>query len=157
MGSLTCRSGAPRWRQLSSVRDCLSIHFLLKMDSTLQISWWNTSTPSYTVAQSSPASCLQLGQSWRKLPLGGRNMRLRTSTWLPRRHRSAWNVSFVFKETVAGVAPNLSVVFSRLIQPDSLPMCWRNGNITAISEGSTSSHACNYRPISITPLLPKIY
>ncbi len=61
------------------------------------------------------------------------------------------------KETAAVLAPKLSAVFRRLILTGSFPMCWRNANITAIPKGSPSSDASNYRPISITPLLSKIF
>ncbi len=36
-------------------------------------------------------------------------------------------------------------------------MCWRNANITAIPKCYLSSDTWNYRPISITPLLAKIF
>ncbi len=61
------------------------------------------------------------------------------------------------KETAAVLAPKLTAVFRRLILTGSFPMCWSNANITAIPKGSPSSDACNCRPISITPLLSKIF
>ncbi len=61
------------------------------------------------------------------------------------------------KETATVLAPKLSAVFRRLILTGSFPICWRSANITAIPKGSPSADACNYRPISITPLLSKIF
>ncbi len=60
-------------------------------------------------------------------------------------------------ETAVVPALKLGEVFSRLILIGTSPMCWRNANITAIPKGSPSSDACNYRPISITPLLSKSF
>ncbi len=61
------------------------------------------------------------------------------------------------KATAAVLAAKLSADFRRLILTSSFPMCWRNVNITAIPKGSPSSDACNYRPISVPPLLSKTF
>ena len=37
------------------------------------------------------------------------------------------------------------------------PECWRSANVTAIPKGAPSPHRENYRPISITPILFKVY
>ncbi len=63
----------------------------------------------------------------------------------------------LLKKTAAVLASKLSAVFRLLILTDSFPTCWRNANITAIPKGSPSSDAWDYRPISITPLLYKIF
>ena len=36
-------------------------------------------------------------------------------------------------------------------------MCWRVANITSIPKGSPSPNVSNYRPISITPILSKVF
>ena len=55
------------------------------------------------------------------------------------------------------LAPRLSVVFRRLLCLGSFPACWRQANVTPIPEGPSSSSVANYRPISITPVLFKVF
>ena len=52
--------------------------------------------------------------------------------------------------------PRLSVVFRRLCL-SSFPACWRHANVTQIPKGPSSSSVSNYRPISITPVLSKVF
>ena len=61
------------------------------------------------------------------------------------------------KRTADVLAPCLSVVFRRLVRLGSFPACWRQANITPIPKGSPSSSVANYRPISITPVLSKVF
>ena len=44
-----------------------------------------------------------------------------------------------------------------LIRLGSFPQCWRSANATAIPKGASSPDWENYRPISITPILSKVY
>ena len=37
------------------------------------------------------------------------------------------------------------------------PVCWRVANVTPIPKGPPSSSASNYRPISLTPILSKVF
>ena len=53
--------------------------------------------------------------------------------------------------------PRLSVVFWRLVRLDSFPACWRQVNATPIPKGPPSSSVANYRPISITSVLNKVF
>ena len=55
------------------------------------------------------------------------------------------------------MAPHLSVVFWRLVRLGSFPACWRQANVTPIPKGPLSSSAANYRPISITSVLSKVF
>ena len=55
------------------------------------------------------------------------------------------------------IAPKLSIIFCRLIRLGSFPKSWRSANVTAIPKGAPSSDKENYRPISITPILSKVY
>ena len=55
------------------------------------------------------------------------------------------------------LAPRLSVVFRRLLRLGSFPACWRQANVTPIPKGSSSSSVADYRPISITPVLSKVF
>ena len=56
------------------------------------------------------------------------------------------------------LATKLAVLFRSLIRQDSFPVCWRTANITALPKFSTPSQTpSKYRPISITPILSKIF
>ena len=61
------------------------------------------------------------------------------------------------KRTADVMAPSLSVVFRQLVRPGSFPACWRQANVTPIPKGPPSSSVSNYRPISITSVLPKVF
>ena len=51
----------------------------------------------------------------------------------------------------------LSVVFRRLVRLGNFPACWRQANVTPIPKGSPSCSVANYRPISITSVLSKVF
>ena len=55
------------------------------------------------------------------------------------------------------LGPRLPVVFRRLLRLGSFLVCWRVANVTPIPKGPTSSSASNYRPISLTPILSKVF
>ena len=55
------------------------------------------------------------------------------------------------------MAPRLSVVFRRLVRLGSFPACWSQANVTPIPKGLPSSSVANYRPISITSVLSKVF
>ena len=61
------------------------------------------------------------------------------------------------KRTADVLAPRLSVVFWRLVRLGSFPASWRQANITPIPKGPPSSSVANYRPISITSVLSKVF
>ena len=61
------------------------------------------------------------------------------------------------KRTAAVMAPRLSVVFRRLVRLGSSPTCWRQANVTPIPKDPPSSSVANYRPISITSVLSKMF
>ena len=61
------------------------------------------------------------------------------------------------KRTTDVMAPRLGVVFRRLVRLDSFPPCWRQANVTPIPKGTSSSSVANYRPISITSVLYKVF
>ena len=61
------------------------------------------------------------------------------------------------KRTADVMTPRLSVVFRRLIRLGSFPACWRQANVTPIPKGPPSSSVANYRPISITSVLSKVF
>ena len=55
------------------------------------------------------------------------------------------------------MAPRLSVVFQRLVCPGSFLACWTQPNVTPIPEGPPSYSVANYRKISITSVLSKVF
>ena len=63
-----------------------------------------------------------------------------------------------FSKRMADVlAPRLSVVFRQLLRLGSFPACWRQANVTPIPKGPSSSSVANYQPISMTPVLSKVF
>ena len=63
----------------------------------------------------------------------------------------------VIKMVADIIGPKLSIIFLRLIRRGSFLECWRSANVTAIPKGAPSPDRENYRPISITPILSKVY
>ena len=61
------------------------------------------------------------------------------------------------KRTANVMAPGLSVVFRLLVRLGSFPACWEQANVTLIPKGPPSSSVANYRPISRTALLSKVF
>ena len=55
------------------------------------------------------------------------------------------------------LAPCLTVVFRRLVRLGSFPACWSKANVTPIPKGPLSFSVANYRPISITSVLSKVF
>ena len=64
---------------------------------------------------------------------------------------------FLIKRTADVMAPCLSVVFRQLIRLGSFPACWRQANVTPILKGPPSYSVANYRPISKTSVLSKVF
>ena len=62
-----------------------------------------------------------------------------------------------FKRTSLVMALCHSVVFRRLIHLGSFSACWRQANVTPIPKDPRSSSVANYRPISITSVLSKMF
>lgn len=62
-----------------------------------------------------------------------------------------------FKEIATVFSPKLSVLFRRLLKEGSFPFCWRCADVVPIPKGTVSSFTKDYRPISITPVLSKVF
>ena len=58
-----------------------------------------------------------------------------------------------FQRTASVFAPKLSRLFRRLLRCGEFPLEWRIADVTPIPKGPLSALVCNYRPISITPVL----
>ena len=61
------------------------------------------------------------------------------------------------KWTAEVLNPRLTVVFRWLLCLGNFPVCWRVANVTPIPNGTPSSSVSNYRPISLTPILSKVF
>ena len=64
---------------------------------------------------------------------------------------------FFLKRTADVMAPLLSVVFRWLVRLGSFPPCWRQANVTPFPKVPPSSSVANYRLISITSVLSKVF
>ena len=62
-----------------------------------------------------------------------------------------------YKEIAPVLAPKLSVIFRKLLRLGLFPDCWKTANITPVPKGPISQTPSNYRPISITPALSKVF
>ena len=63
----------------------------------------------------------------------------------------------LLKKTAEALASRLAVVFWQILCLGSFPVCWRVANVTPIPNCPPSSSASNYRPISLTPILSKVF
>ena len=63
-----------------------------------------------------------------------------------------------FIETANYLAPKISTVLRKLVRIGGFSMCWRVGNITPVPKsGNANSCPSDYRPITITPVLSKVF
>ena len=63
-----------------------------------------------------------------------------------------------FKKSYKVLSPKLSVIFRKESRAGAFSSCWRFGNVTPLSKcGGNSSNPSDFRPITITPVLSKIY
>ena len=62
------------------------------------------------------------------------------------------------KKTADIVSPKLAKIFHDLLTSGSFPKSLRTANVTPIPKGSTPTQSpLEYRPISITPIISKIF
>ena len=63
-----------------------------------------------------------------------------------------------FRETADILAPKIAVIFRELIRAGCFSLCWRAANVTPTSKTvSAGSSPSDYRLISITPILSKVF
>ena len=65
--------------------------------------------------------------------------------------------SFFLRKLLMFWPSHLSVVFRRLVRLGSFLACWRQANVTPVPKGPPSSSVVNYRLISITSVLSKVF
>ena len=61
------------------------------------------------------------------------------------------------KRTADIMGPHLGVVFRRIVRLGNFPACLRQASVTPILKGPPSSSVANYRPISLTSVLSKVF
>ena len=61
------------------------------------------------------------------------------------------------RRTADVMASHLSIVFWQLVRLGSFPACRRQANVTPIPKSPPSSSVANYRPISVTSVLSKVF
>ena len=66
-------------------------------------------------------------------------------------------IPLFLQRTADVTAPGQSVVFRRLVRLGSFPSCSRQASVTPIPKGPPSSSVANYRQISITSVLSKVF
>lgn len=66
--------------------------------------------------------------------------------------------AFVLKQLASAISPNITVIFNSSLVHHIFPTDWKHANITAIykNKGSKNDPA-NYRPISVIPILARIF
>ena len=62
-----------------------------------------------------------------------------------------------FKRFSNILAPKLAVLYRRLVQLGNFPDCWKIASVTPIPKEGCSCLPKDYRPISITPILSKVF
>jgi len=63
----------------------------------------------------------------------------------------------VLKKSANVLARPLASVFRVMLKRGSFPVCWRLAHVTPVPKTPNSSFVRDYRPISITPVLSKVY
>ena len=63
----------------------------------------------------------------------------------------------LYKKCADIIAPKLTAMFRSLMRKGSFPLDWRSAHITPIPKGSLSSSPTDYQPISITPVISKVF
>ena len=62
----------------------------------------------------------------------------------------------VIKTCSAALAHPLSVLFTLSFAQGHLPSAWKSANITALHKKGAKTDPCNYRPISLLPIISKV-
>ena len=63
----------------------------------------------------------------------------------------------VLKEVAEELTPPLLILLRKSLDEGSLPDDWKQGNITAIHKKVSKANPCNYRPISLTSMICKLF
>ena len=62
----------------------------------------------------------------------------------------------MLKATAASIAPGITELFNKSIQPGTFPEAWKTSSVVPIPKGNEHTSVSNYRPISLLPILSKL-
>ena len=66
--------------------------------------------------------------------------------------------AYVLKELAPAIALNLSIIFNTSISKGVFPHDWKKANIAAVWKGKgVKMEPANYRPISVLPVLARVF
>ena len=63
----------------------------------------------------------------------------------------------LLKETASVIAPSLCRIFNKSLQLGSLPSDWKLANVVPVHKKGAKDHVENYRPISLLPIVSKVF
>ena len=63
----------------------------------------------------------------------------------------------LLKETASVIAPSLCKIFNKSLQLGSLPSDWKLANVVPVHKKGAKDHVENYRPISLLPIVSKVF
>ena len=63
----------------------------------------------------------------------------------------------LYKQVAWELASQLAVIFRHMVWGSCFPACWRLADVVPVPKGSSSSDVGDYRPISVTPVLSKVF
>ena len=63
----------------------------------------------------------------------------------------------LLKQTASVIAPSLCKIFNKSLQLGSLPSDWKLANVVPVHKKGATGHVENYRPISLFPIVSKVF
>ena len=63
----------------------------------------------------------------------------------------------LLKQTASVIAPSLCKIFNKSLQLGSLPSDWKLANVVPVHKKGAKDHVENYRPISLLPIVSKVF
>ena len=63
----------------------------------------------------------------------------------------------LLKQTASVIAPSLCKIFNKSLQLGSLPIDWKLANVVHVHKKGAINHEENYRPISLLPIVSKVF
>ena len=63
----------------------------------------------------------------------------------------------LLKEAGASIAPVLARLFNMSLRSNIMPKCWKRANVIPIHKKDSKQSASNYRPISLLPVISKVF
>ena len=63
----------------------------------------------------------------------------------------------LLKQTASVIAPSLCKIYNKSLQLGSLPRDWKLANVVSVHKKGAKGHVENYRPISLLPIVSKVF